>query len=180
MKRKWDNHELIEHWTLEDEDRRLIRPKRGINRLGFALLLKFFQLKGRFPEKQYEIPRVVRTFVAEQLGLDEKLYEQYNWQGRTPKYHRVEIRSLYGFHRMGTHEFAQVRQWLIDKVVPQSVTSRQLRGLLYTELRRHHIEPPTYGQVERLVNSAHYQFETQLTVRLDSQAATSSLSSRFG
>ena len=44
MKRKWDNHELIEHWTLEDEDRRLIRPKRGINRLGFALLLKFFQL----------------------------------------------------------------------------------------------------------------------------------------
>ena len=68
MKRKWENHELAEHWTIEEEEQQLINKKRGINRLGFALLLKFFQLKGRFPEKQYEIPGVVRAFVAEQLS----------------------------------------------------------------------------------------------------------------
>lgn len=64
MRRKWNNHELVEHWTLDDKDRRLIYQKRGANRLGFALLLKSFQLKGRFPEKKSEISRVVRTFVA--------------------------------------------------------------------------------------------------------------------
>ena len=55
MKREWENHELVEHWTIDEEDQQLIRQKRGINRLSFALLLKFFQLKGRFPEKQYRV-----------------------------------------------------------------------------------------------------------------------------
>ena len=48
MKRQWENHELAEHWTIEQADHQLIRQKRGVNRVGFALLLKFFQLKGRF------------------------------------------------------------------------------------------------------------------------------------
>ncbi|MEL7144706.1 MAG: DUF4158 domain-containing protein, partial [Cyanobacteria bacterium J06573_11] len=52
MKRKWTNHELLEHWTLDAEETRLVLSKKGANRLGFALLLKFFQLKGRFPEKK--------------------------------------------------------------------------------------------------------------------------------
>ena len=78
MKRKWENHELVEHWTIDEEDQQLIRQKRGINRLSFALLLKFFQLKGRFPEKKNEIPRVVRAFVAEQLSVDEGDYDQYD------------------------------------------------------------------------------------------------------
>ena len=75
MKRKWENHELVEHWTMGKEEQQLICQKRGINRLGFALLLKFFQLKGRFPEKKNEIPRVVRAFVAEQLTVDEGDYD---------------------------------------------------------------------------------------------------------
>ena len=162
MKRKWENHELIEHWTIDEEDQQLIHKKRGSNRLGFALLLKFFQLKGRFPEKQYEIPRVVRAFVAEQLGMDESRYEQYNWAGRAPKYHRVEIRKLYGFHRMRKREFGSLRQWLIDEVVPQAVDERRLKALLYEALRGRKIEPPSYAQIERLINSAHRQFESQL------------------
>ena len=162
MKRKWENHELIEHWTIDEEDQQLIHKKRGSNRLGFALLLKYFQLKGRFPEKQYEIPRVVRAFVAEQLGMDESRYEQYNWAGRAPKYHRVEIRKLYGFHRMRKREFNSLRQWLIDEVVPQAVDERRLKALLYEELRGRKIEPPSYAQIERLINSAHHQFESQL------------------
>ncbi|MGB5914518.1 MAG: Tn3 family transposase, partial [Phormidesmis sp.] len=162
MKRKWENHELIEHWTIDEEDQQLIHKKRGSNRLGFALLLKFFQLKGRFPEKQYEIPRMVRAFVAEQLGMDESRYEQYNWAGRAPKYHRVEIRKLYGFHRMRKREFGSLRQWLIDEVVPQAVDERRLKALLYEELRGRKIEPPSYAQIERLINSAHHQFESQL------------------
>jgi TnpA family transposase len=162
MKRKWENHELVEHWTIDEADQQLIRQKRGINRLGFALLLKFFQLKGRFPEKQSEIPRVVLGFVAEQLGLDESCYEQYNWASRASKYHRVEIRKLYGFHRMRTNEFDSLRQWLIDEVVPQAVDDRRLKALLYEELRVRKIEPPTDGRIERLINSAHRQFESGL------------------
>lgn len=162
MKRKWENHELVKHWSIDEEEYQLIRQKRGINRLGFALLLKFFQLKGRFPEKRSEIPRIVRAFVAEQLGLDESCYEQYDWGSRAFKYHRVEIRQLYDFHRMRTHEFDELRQWLIDAVVPQAVDAGRLKERLYEELKVRKIEPPTDGRIERLINSAHRQFESQL------------------
>lgn len=162
MKRTWENHELAEHWTIEQADHQLIRQKRGVNRLGFALLLKFFQLKGRFPEKKNEIPRVVRAFVAEQLSAAASDYEQYDWEGRGIKRHRAEIRKLHGFHRMRISEFDSLRQWLIDKVVPQAVNERRLKALLYEELRVRKIEPPTDGRIERLINSAHRQFESQL------------------
>ncbi|MEL6456536.1 MAG: Tn3 family transposase, partial [Cyanobacteria bacterium J06623_5] len=53
-------------------------------------------------------------------------------------------------------------QWLIDEVVPQAVNERRLKALLYEELRVRKIEPPTDGRIERLTNSAHHQFESQL------------------
>ncbi|MEL7334017.1 MAG: Tn3 family transposase, partial [Cyanobacteria bacterium J06560_2] len=162
MKRKWENHELAEYWTIDEDEQPLIAKKRGVNRLGFALLLKFFQLKGRFPEKKNEIPRVVRAFVAQQLSVDEEDYEQYVWVGRGIKRHRSEIRKRYSFHRMRANEFVSLRQWLIDEIVPQAVGERQLKSLLYEELRNRKTEPPTYGRLERLINSAYRQFESQL------------------
>jgi hypothetical protein len=43
MKRQWDIEELIEHFTLIQEDLDLLANKSGPTRLGFALLLKCFQ-----------------------------------------------------------------------------------------------------------------------------------------
>jgi len=40
MKRQWENEELVEHWTLDVEDRALLDNKTGATRLGFAVLLK--------------------------------------------------------------------------------------------------------------------------------------------
>ena len=162
MKRKWDNHELIEHWTIHPEETELILKKKGANRLGFALLLKFFQLKGRFPEKKNEIPRVIQAFVAEQLDLATNLYQDYNWQGRIIKYHRAEIRELSGFRPMRLTNFKALRQWLIDTVLPQKVNERLIKRSLYEELRTRKIEPPTYARVERLLHSAQHHFEVEL------------------
>lgn len=105
---------------------------------------------------------MVRVFVAEQLGLDESRYDQYNWAGRAPKYHRVEIRQHYGFYRTGKKALDSLRQWLIDEIVPQAVDDRRLKVLLYEEIRDRKLEPPTYAQIERLIHSAHHQFEIQL------------------
>ena len=162
MKRKWDNHELIEHWTIDTEERELTRKKKGANRLGFALLLKFFQLKGRFPEKKNEIPRVVQAFVAEQLGVSVNLYPEYNWQGRVIKRHRAEIREITGFRPMRLEDFDELRQWLMDEVLPQEVDERRMTRSFYGELSARKLEPPSSAQVERLVNSAQRQFEGQL------------------
>ncbi len=43
-----DADELVEFWTLLDEDRGMLVGKRGAVALGFALLLKFYSWRGPF------------------------------------------------------------------------------------------------------------------------------------
>jgi hypothetical protein len=50
MKRQWENEELIEHWILGPWDLAQVGNKTGATRLGFAVLLKFFQREG--PEQR--------------------------------------------------------------------------------------------------------------------------------
>jgi hypothetical protein len=59
MKRNWDREELELHWTLCAQEQKLLKRKIGATRLGFAVLMKFFQMTGRFPENPGEVPRDV-------------------------------------------------------------------------------------------------------------------------
>jgi hypothetical protein len=57
MRREWEPEALIECWTLVDDDWELIAKKCGRTRLGFAVVLKFFELEGRFPRHAGEVPK---------------------------------------------------------------------------------------------------------------------------
>ena len=166
MKRKWNNAELSEHWTLSPDEMREVKKRKRANRLGFALLLKYFEIKGRFPEKKHQIPRVVQAFVAEQLGLEESVYQDYKWDGRAIKYHRAEIRKRLGFRPMQLDEYNNFKAWLMNTVLPHEVDERTLRQRLYAEMKAKRIEPPTYERVERLLSSAQHQFEKQLCTQI--------------
>src|SRR5260370_15603143 len=100
MKRQWDIEELIEHFTLVAEDEELLANKTGTTRLGFALLLKCFQLEGTFPTAKHEIPKDVVNYMAHQLKLEASLFAQYDWEGRTIKLHRTQIREQYHFREL--------------------------------------------------------------------------------
>ncbi|MEO0374167.1 MAG: Tn3 family transposase [Cyanobacteria bacterium P01_A01_bin.17] len=162
MKRKWSATELMESWTLELEERTLVLQKRGVNRLGFALLLKFFQLEGRFPAQKNEIPRSVQSFVAQQLELAVGHYQDYDWHGRAIKYHRAEIRDFSGYRPASKEDFKLLRSWLMEVVLPEESDEAKLQSRLYERLRAEKIEPPTAGRISRLLRSAQRQFETQL------------------
>jgi hypothetical protein len=56
MKRQWTADELAEHWTLSPYEVDLLANKSGATRLGFALLLKYFQYEGQFPPHKGDIP----------------------------------------------------------------------------------------------------------------------------
>lgn len=56
MKRKWTPEELNEFFTLMSQDIELIETKSGENRLGFAVMLKFFEYEGKFPDSERDIP----------------------------------------------------------------------------------------------------------------------------
>src|SRR4051812_14701862 len=65
MRREWSPDELIESWTLVGQDRSLVGNKTGATRLGFALLLKFFEIEARFPRAVEELPDAAVGYVAD-------------------------------------------------------------------------------------------------------------------
>jgi Domain of unknown function (DUF4158) len=48
--------ELIDSWTLTGSDWDLIANKADVTRLGFAVMLKFYEIEGRFPAYPEEVP----------------------------------------------------------------------------------------------------------------------------
>ena len=74
MKRTWDIEELIEYFTLVPLELEPLGNKTGATYLGFAFLLKCFQLEGRFPTAKHEIPQSVVDYVAHQLKVDSALF----------------------------------------------------------------------------------------------------------
>ena len=83
MKREWEPEELVEGWTLFDADWRLIGNKTGATRLGFALMLRFFELEARFPGYPAEIPAAAVGYIAVQVGVEPGLFAKYGFTGRT-------------------------------------------------------------------------------------------------
>ena len=59
------------------EDRALLGNKTGATHLGFAVLLKFFRQEGRFPQYKHEVPGIVITNLATQVGVAPEAYLQY-------------------------------------------------------------------------------------------------------
>jgi len=162
MKRQWENEELIEHWMLTAWDLAQLSNKTGATRLGFAVLLKFFQREARFPTYKNDIPGVVIAFVATQVGVAPEAYLQYDWQGRTIKDHRAEIRKLFEFRESTVADGEQMKQWLMVEVLPQEHQDERLREEAYGWFRRMHLEAPTPDRLTRLIRSAVHTFEQQL------------------
>ena len=161
MKRQWENEDLIEHWMLSTWDLGQLSNKTGATRLGFAILLKFFQHAGRFPTFKNDIPGTVISFVATQVGVTPEAYLQYDWQGRTIKDHRAEIRRLLDFRESTVADAEQMQQWLIAEVLPQEHQDDRLREEAYAWFRHMHLEAPTSDRLTRLIRSAAHSFEQQ-------------------
>ncbi|HEY4032979.1 MAG TPA: DUF4158 domain-containing protein, partial [Ktedonobacteraceae bacterium] len=161
MKRQWENEELIEHWMLSVWDLAQLGNKTGATRLGFAVLLKFFHRVGRFPTFKNEVAGQVISFVATQVGVAPEVYLQYDWQGRTIKDHRAEIRRLLDFRESTVADAEQMQQWLIAEILPQEYQEERLREQVYAWFRRMHLEAPTPDRLTRLIRSATHTFEQQ-------------------
>jgi TnpA family transposase len=162
MKRQWENEELIEYWMLSVWDLAQLGNKTGATRLGFAVLLKFFQREGRFPASKTEVPGAVIAFVATQVGVEPEAYLQYDWQSRSIEYHRADIRKLFDFRVSTVADGELMKQWLITEVLPQEHQEERLREEAYAWFRREHLEAPTPDRLTRLIRSAVHTFEHQL------------------
>lgn len=157
MKRDWQISELQEHWTLQSGELALLENKNDENRLGFALLLKFFLYEGRFPETKNEIPKKCVGFVGEQIAVSiEAFYKyfEYSTFNRTVKYQRAEIRKFTGFRECTVADSDKMTKWLRNNILPHGNTEEQVKSAAYNRFMELLIEPPEKTRMDRLVRSA--------------------------
>jgi hypothetical protein len=161
--------ELVEHWTILDEERDLIAGKRGATRLAFGILLKFYTQHGRFPRGRYELPDEAVEYVAKQVKVPASELGLYEWSGSTIEYHRSQIRKHLGFRTCSTADATKVAVWLAENVAHAERRPERVREELLKHLREEKVEPPTPGRVSRIVGSALRQSEAAWSLRIVSR-----------
>jgi TnpA family transposase len=165
MKRQWSPQELQESWALAPSELLLLLNMHRKNKLGYALLLKFFQQEGCFPESKNEVPKACAAFVAEQIEIPvEEFFEffKYDWDDRNSRNHRSEIRELCGFREFSNDDTKQITAWLVENCILLGVDDKQAGLALYARFKELKIEPPERSRVERLIRSARKKHEKQV------------------
>lgn len=138
MKQKWTIKELSEHWTLAPDEIDLVSSLHHKNRLGFSVLLKFFQLEGRFPHTKGEVPKACVAFVAEQIELPVELFFnffKYDWDDRNSRNHRAEIRTYCGFREATTNDKKKISDWLVSNYISAGANEQHVQVAAYQRFK---------------------------------------------
>lgn len=151
--------ELLDSWTLVDDDDALMARKSGATRAGFAVLLKFFQEHARFPGGPSDLPSGALNYIAAQISVPIDELGPY-WGGRSIKYHRAEIRAHFGFREFTSADEARLAGWLAERVCPSEVRESALVDALLSRCREERIEPP--GRAGRIIGAGRALFEQRL------------------
>jgi len=131
------------------------------NRLGFAVMLKFFQLEGRFPYHSGEVSQPVVEFIAQQLGLEAVDFRLYTLSGtgRVHQRHRIQIREFLGFRRMGKEDRETLQRWLVENIIPDAPHFEALKEQLSRRLFQLQLERPSAKELTRIIRSANRTHE---------------------
>ena len=153
MKQHWLADELAEFWFLTPDEEGLLKGRTDSHRLGFSLLLKFFQIEGYFPRTHRDIPDNAVEYVAAFLGIPSSVFKDYSFSKRLLKSHRAEIRSFLGFRPPTNQDAKEAQKWLSKQALSDQSETYLLECLqqwCYGQC----IEQPIQGRQERMVRVA--------------------------
>ncbi|MEE1752928.1 DUF4158 domain-containing protein [Streptomyces sp. SP18CS02] len=165
MRQEWSPEELLANWTLVDGDWGLVANKSGTTRLGFSLLLKFFELEGRFPDVLEEVPPAAVEYVAELVKVQATDFAKYTLVGRTAEYHRKQIREALGLRPPTLADEESLTAWLAVEVCPVELVEDRQREVLLVECRTRKVEPPGPTRVEKVLVAARGRWERAFCAR---------------
>ncbi len=154
MARVLDDDELIGNWTLAGDELEQLSGRRGATKLGFALLLRFYAVHGRFPAGRSEIPDQAVAHVARLVDVPPDELGFYEWDGRTIKAHRADVRRYFGFRDCSAADADKAAEWLAANVCEKERQAVQVREELLAHLKGERIEPPARDRVRRIIGTA--------------------------
>ncbi|MCP4933405.1 MAG: DUF4158 domain-containing protein [bacterium] len=129
-----------------------IESRRGVvNRLGFALQLKHYQLYARFLNSDREVPADVAEYLLDQIGGGATSLDAYNWTGHSGRRHRQEIFQFLSVRPFDDEAEANLRAWLINEVLPTAPNLSHLTDLITDWLLSNRIDRPNASSYFRSV-----------------------------
>lgn len=159
--------EMEEHCTLLPAEMDLLANKSGVNRIGFAVLLKFFQNEGHFPGRLVEVPPNVVTHIARQVKVSARVFERYRLHDRNVRNHKDEIRAFMGFRKSTVQDAELVKEWVCAQAAAETgPTVEQLTETVYARFQELKLEPPSPDRVARITCSALNTLESGFFTRL--------------
>ncbi len=152
VRREWELDDLIASWTLVDVDLEVLAGKHSATRSSFAVMLKFFEIEGRFPRHGGEVPPAAVDYLARQLGLEAGEGSRFEVVGRSAERHRTQIRDLLGFRVFSRGDEDKMIGWLADEVCPSELNEDRQREAVLARWRSEKLEPP--GRMDRIIGAA--------------------------
>lgn len=142
--------EIAKHYVLSAGDLALVRTKRRpSNRLGFAIQLCALRYPGRPLEPSEAPPAAMLTFVANQVGADPKLFEDYAHRAETRREHLLELQQ---YLRLRSFRLADWRACLHAGANAAWATDRgePIVQAMLTHLRGERVIVPAAAVLERI------------------------------
>jgi len=161
-----DADDIEERWIMHGADRALLANKAGATRLGFAVLLKMFQLNGRFPLRMEDVPAAAVEAIATQTGVSAAAWRDYDPRSRAATYHRAQIRGALGFRESTFEDAEALTRWLDDHVAAFEHRPDRLRSAAHEWCRSAKIEPPSPDRIDRIIRSVIHRHEEEWCGRL--------------
>jgi len=152
MKHFWDGKELADHWSLSFEELELLKTKPSRSHLPFSAQLKYYRYSGSFPKSFSDIPEIPLQYLMGQLEADQ--IDEYEWDGRTAKRHKLEILEYLGIKKSKKTDRTKYKEWLISELIPKINNIKELSVRSEEWFLRHKLILPTNIMLERLIRSA--------------------------
>jgi len=168
---------LIEQYTLSPNELQLIYKKSSNNRLGFAILFKYFQNEGRFPENKKNISDKILEYISKQLKIESSEFAKYDWSKRNITYHRKQIREHFGFRETSISDLENIKKWLMKNFLKNTLKEEYLKTIVCNRFKDLKVELPAEGQIERCVKSAVKSYEDKLFNNIYNELPQSTITS---
>lgn len=94
------------------------------------------------------------AYVAQQVKVPAGEWSGYDWQGKTIRHHRTEIRGAFGFRESTEGDQDKLAEWLAMELCSVELSRERLAAAVVARCRNDRMEPPAPGQVGRLVGRA--------------------------
>lgn len=150
-------------YFLQKDELTLVHSKKSKkNQLCFAIMLKHYQLEGRHPRATKYIDPILISCIAKQLEVKNYNLAHFEWEGRSTRRYRDEVRHLYKYKLPRKSNIAQMQKWLESSIFTQGAKRQTHLSHAYKYFREQKIEPPETQELIRQVQSAHSRFEEKL------------------